>query len=712
MKKISILTLLILFSITAFGQWQWQMPKPTGAALMDVGSFSPDVVFMVGLNGTIIKTSDGGNSFTQIESGTHQFLKTIYCVNEDVGWISSDSGLVMRTENGGETWSKVREPKSWEKSSFFALDENTAWLSTDYGKLLKTTSAGQNWAEIETGIDKSFSNIQFLDATTGFAVINESTPEQTSFADTVVLKTQDGGQTWDTLDLTFHNNVSFIETFRDDYVWIGTTDYMMKSDDLGQTWDTVWLPGEKFNLNPLSIAFRSENSFWLLTVKYTGDLVNYNIFYTADGGLTWENQYNSYYDIWGGSGQCKNDLNKLDYGNDVCWAVGSPGRVLSSRENDSIWQKHYKTAGGTIHDLFFLDSQNGYAVGYAFTFLKTQDGGKTWETGNDLPGGYGYRVYFISENTGFVAITDEGLYKTTDGGTTWKQVLEKDNFLVSLVFEGSENGWVLHSHGEVYRTTDSGETWQLLSALPEGTWWDLFFANAQTGFASGKYGIMKTTDGGITWTNVLNSDVFINDLWFNDSQTGWAAGDEGLVYKTTDGGNSWALVDTLPSGSLYNVRFLNAQTGYIINDSYGIFRSDDGGETWTFEPVFGLPMYYNPLGYLRTLTTYRNNIWISYNCQILHKTDETTGIVPGQKISENEIMIYPNPASKQLFIESKNTLTEITILNINGQILLNRKLPEGKSFSQNIDFLTPGIYFLKTRSDKGIILSKFVKMSR
>lgn len=707
MKKLIILFLGMFLSVYTFAQWEWQIPKPTGAALSDAGSFATDIVFAVGLNGTIIKTTDGGSSFVQIESGTKQFLKTIYCINENVGWVSSDSGLVLRTENGGSDWVKVSNSKAWEKSSFFALDEGRAWLSTDYGKLLKTTDGGQNWENIETGIGKSFSLITFIDATTGFSVINESTPEHESITDTVVLKTQDGGQHWDTLDLTFHENINFIKTFQDDHIWIGTYGYLLKSDDRGQTWDTVWLPGNRSDEEAVSVAFRSPDSVWLL-YRQPGDwMMYYYIDYTVDGGLTWQKKYESISSWWGNS--CNNSINELFYTSGTCWAVGGPGTVLSYGIGDTAWQKHYKTAGGSLRDLYFLDGQNGYAVGDINTLLKTQDGGKNWEIADDLPGDYGFRVYFTSKERGFVSIVNEGLFRTNDGGKTWKNVLEKDGFLVSILFDGTEEGWVLHSHGEMYHTTDEGETWQLLSTLPLSTWWDACFTSQNTGFVSGKEGIMKSSDGGFTWQQVFNPGIFINDIDFIDFQTGWAVGDEGLICKTTDGGDTWKIMDTLTNTSLYDISFINHQTGYLVSDGYGVFRTDDGGENWEFEPVLGLPMILMA-GNWDVLLTHNNDIWTLYNCQILHKTDQTTGIEQGLVTAHNEITLFPNPSSGRLIIETGTDLQEIMITNINGQVLFSAKIEKTKRTEQDISFLKPGIYFVRALTEKGIATGKFVKM--
>ncbi|NOX86696.1 MAG: T9SS type A sorting domain-containing protein, partial [Chlorobi bacterium] len=704
--------LVFLIVIPVFAQWEWQMPRPTGAALTDVGSFAPDAVFMVGLNGTIIKTTDGGNSFTQIESGTNQFLKTIYCINEDVGWISSDSGLVLRTENGGDTWETVRYPGNTGQSSFFALDHRHAWLSTENGMLRRTIDGGNSWLNIVTGIGKNFGPMAFADPTTGFATINESSSGDVFFPDTAVLKTGTGGKTWDTLELIFHDNINFIETFGGTHVWIGTRGYILKSGNLGQTWDTVWLPGNRFEKEAISVTFRSPDTAWLLCVE-SGDFIYYHtIYYTTDGGLSWEKQYEIVDSNW--SSDCNNSLKKLNFAFDKCWAVGSPGIITSFTDSDAEWEDHYQIPNGVIRDIFFIDSQNGYATGNLFTFLKTQDGGKTWEDGGDLPGEYGYKVYYQNKDRGFVSVTEQGLYLTNDGSQTWEKVLESEGFLVTIRFIDDMNGWVLNSKGPLYQTSDGGDTWQQQSTLPTSDynyWMDLVFLDPGKGFAAGSQGIWETTDGGDNWQAAFSPGPDMNSIYFIDEQTGWAVGDEGLICKTTDGGDTWVIKDTLLNSPLYDIRFINKQTGYLISDGYGVFRTSDGGENWVFEPVFGLPLKATP-GYWNGLTTSDNGVWIIYNCQIMHKTDQTTGILSGQATPFEKLILYPNPAHNLLNIKSKNSILDLTIINLNGQVLINVQSSGSTLFQQDITLLKPGIYFVKIRTEKGITVRKFVKLSR
>src|SRR5437870_3369344 len=71
--------------------------------------------------------------------------------------------------------------------------------------------------------------------------------------------------------------------------------------------------------------------------------------------------------------------------------------------------------------------------------------------------------------------------------------------------------------------------------------------------------IMKTTDGGQTWadqtsgvTNVLYGNAFV------DANTSFAVGENGLILKTVDGGNNWSILDGGTVNHLKGVDVVNS----------------------------------------------------------------------------------------------------------------------------------------------------------
>ncbi len=148
-------------------------------------------------------------------------------------------------------------------------------------------------------------------------------------------------------------------------------------------------------------------------------------------------------------------------------------------------------------------------------------------------------------------------------------------------------------------TVYSKPEWFIQCTGVQNTLLDLVFINANTGWACGYDGVIKTTNGGSLWFPVNNGiDLACLSIFFIDENTGWVANDFDLIYKTTNGGNSWNY--GIEEGAYGNKSFdfINANTGFfaIYNwaknsgefsrsntaDGYdhGIFKTTDGGIDW------------------------------------------------------------------------------------------------------------------------------------
>ena len=58
----------------------------------------------VGNGGTILKTTDGGDNWTQIPKFTNGDLQSVFFISEDTGWITGGYGIILKTTNGGVTF--------------------------------------------------------------------------------------------------------------------------------------------------------------------------------------------------------------------------------------------------------------------------------------------------------------------------------------------------------------------------------------------------------------------------------------------------------------------------------------------------------------------------------------------------------------------------------------------------------------------------------
>ena len=129
---------------------------------------------------------------------------------------------------------------------------------------------------------------------------------------------------------------------------------------------------------------------------------------------------------------------------------------------------------------------------------------------------------------------------------------------------------------------------------------DLFFVNNQVGYGTTSAGvILKTTNGGASWTDIDIEATYLSSIWFKDEQNGFALTtsltSDKLFYKTTDGGLSWNKITSIlpvPRGG-NQIFFTDNQTGYIAGATGTIaylLKSTDGGDSWQSKGNFTFPL--------------------------------------------------------------------------------------------------------------------------
>jgi photosystem II stability/assembly factor-like uncharacterized protein len=122
---------------------------------------------------------------------------------------------------------------------------------------------------------------------------------------------------------------------------------------------------------------------------------------------------------------------------------------------------------------------------------------------------------------------------------------------------------------------------------------DIWFVDPQVGWAVNSNGqILKTTDGGASWTEQLQDRVYWRCIGFATPERGWAGtltrGKR--LYATTDGGATWELIEArLPANAppwICGLSVVNEQVVYAsgTNDPFlpaAMVKTTDGGATWT-----------------------------------------------------------------------------------------------------------------------------------
>jgi photosystem II stability/assembly factor-like uncharacterized protein len=129
------------------------------------------------------------------------------------------------------------------------------------------------------------------------------------------------------------------------------------------------------------------------------------------------------------------------------------------------------------------------------------------------------------------------------------------------------------SYGQIWELQNSGTTQQLSG---------IYMIDELSGWICGDAGtLMKTDNGGQSWTQVNVTGADLSAIVFLDSQTGVVVGDNGIIIRTTNGGANWSFVN---SGTTLQLRGVSKGQGNILfaagRDGAAVV-STDGGASWS-----------------------------------------------------------------------------------------------------------------------------------
>lgn len=188
--------------------------------------------------------------------------------------------------------------------------------------------------------------------------------------------------------------------------------------------------------------------------------------------------------------------------------------------------------------------------------------------------------------------------------------------LKSVTFINENTGWAC-GDDIVVKTTNGGDTWTQLNVT--GYHEVVQFVNENDGWICGKNGvILRSTNGGVTW-NPQNSNVshHLTDLKFYDENTGFVTGFGKTLLKTTNGGNSWFhAIPPGPEPIMHSLFILNSNTIYASADLSFIYKSTDAGQTWD-SLTLGMPNPFFSIFFLN-----ENNGWLLGCCGMYFKTTD------------------------------------------------------------------------------------------
>ena len=301
------------------GRWTLQ---PTGAEadLQDVTFVDSANGWAVGEGGTVVHTSDAGDTWKTQDSGVDIKLASVHFVNANLGWAVGKLGVIIHTPDGGKTWRRqgAEDTLGLNLTAVSFADEQTGWVVTERGsRLLRTDDAGETWGRQFLSNTGSRSDAVFLDRQRGWIVFSQG-----SF-----LYTSDGGESWQ-----FQSGINGVH--------IGAIGAFFLDENYG------WVAG-----------WRGKGT----GVEFARFLSDGMVARTTDGGRSWQ-RHDS------GTGRFLHDVafvSPLEG-----WAVGSFGTILYSNDGGFTWEPQPSGTQENLRGISFPAANNGWAVGDRGTILR------------------------------------------------------------------------------------------------------------------------------------------------------------------------------------------------------------------------------------------------------------------------------------------------------------------------------------------------------
>lgn len=568
---------------------------------------------------------------------------------------------------------------------FDPVDPNIMYVGAPAGGLWKSVDGGTTWNCLtdflpaigcsDVAIDPNNTNIIYM------ASGDNDAGDSPSIG---VLKSTDGGLTWNPTGLTFGANSYrrigrlLIDPANSDILYAATSYGVFKTWDAGVNWYRV----STSNIKDMEFKPGDPNTIYAC---------NTGLYKTTNGGATWA--------------QVTNGLPLSANISRMCVAVtpAAPDNVYLVTANNGNYslegvylstnsgtnfqqQSNYPNLMGWDPGGGDSDGQGWYSISIAVSpydansvlvggvnVWRSEDQGQSWFLNAHWYGGGGApyvhadihdMVYSPSSPGTYFIGCDGGIFRTQDDGSNFSDI--SNNLCIAQIYRGgvsgSTAGTLVSGHQDNGTNVNSGTNY--FSGLG-GDGMDCFIdrTNDNNMFGELYYGdFYRSNDGGNNWSGVTNGTPGNGDWvtpWEQDPVNPnvlYSGFDQ--LYKSTNQGNSWAPVGTHVFGAnLTDLEVAPSNTNYIyVSTGTAIYRSTDAGINWT--PIIG-----SLSGYSITriaISSYdANKLWVSVsgytaNAKVYESTDggtTWTNISYGlPNLPANCIVSVPGTSSDAIYV--------------------------------------------------------------
>jgi len=553
--------------------WTWQYPVPQGNTIRAV-RFSQAAGIAVGDYGTIIRTEDGGLSWSFVANSFAQHIQGL-CHLSGSRWLAvGREGLILVSADDGRTWNLCQTDNRTDlfAVAFFGGEIGAAVGSA--GTILWSNDGGISWNVKNSGIESDLRAIAFLTDQKAVAVGKEG----------VILKTADSGETWvrkkvgmDLFAIEFTNenngyaaggNVGYVKNRR----------LILRTTDGGESWQPQH---KKWGSVLYGLTLLGQQD--LLACGEKGTLLC-----STDGGIRWSSL----------KSPTKRALSSVAFSGSTGVAVGSYGVIVSTIDSGTTWSSQLPEEEKSLSSISFANQEHGLAAGGEEMLLWSSDGGRTWTSSKTLPGRYIWSGCLLNPQTA-VGLGQEGvIFRTADTGATWEQVATGIDYSLRRMKFVDENLGLAVGYSAIVATEDGGKTWtrcSVPSRVGDCSLIGIACVDKARWLVVGSHGvILASEDSGRTWTSQPSpAKKILRGAAWSDPRTATIVGDRGLILQSVDGGG-WTERKSGTTHRLYAVDYTSPSTGFAVGEFGTILRTNDGGRTWkpenshTLNHLFGL----------------------------------------------------------------------------------------------------------------------------
>ena len=582
---------ITLPSLTYTNYTAWEKSNPAALEKSATGNWT--------FKGPTGKPTNGG-------AGRVNFIR-FHPTNTSTFFIGTPDGGLWKTTNGGSSWTTNTDKLAIIGCSDLAIDPttpNTMYLATGDSDgsdtysigVLKTTDGGVTWNT--TGLTWTVSQGRSISR----LLINPTNPQiLIAVGSGGIFRTINGGTTW----TTEISNVKFKDAeFKpgDPNTIYACGTIFRKSVDGGDTWTSVTLPISSSSLSRLSLAVSavSPNNVYLLGAK-ASDYGFAGFMKSTDSGTTFttslaatsSNNILGFYDGTDAGGQGWYDLslavsptngNEVFTGGVNIWK-STTGSSSFSVNTDWTENSNLPYVHADIHDLQYTSSTTLYAACDGGVFKSTNNGSSWTDISSNLAIAQQYRIGLSATNASIMVTGHQDNGTNSFNGTTWKRWYGGDGMDCFVDRTNNNVFYGSYVYGKYYKSTNGGATTtDIVSGIPANT-------------------------GNEEWLCAWHQDPVT-------AATIYAGGRTDL-YKTTTSGSSWSVVGT-PSGTGNVIEFAiapsNNQIIYAIKgngSSYTVSKSTNGGAN--FSGLAGLPTGTVAPTYIAVSNTDANVVYVVFS---------------------------------------------------------------------------------------------------